>query len=41
MKKCVAPAAAAVLLLVLAVGTAHGQTLLTQTTWGGGGADVA
>jgi uncharacterized delta-60 repeat protein len=33
--------ASAVLLLVLAVGTAHGQTLLTQTTWGGTGSDVA
>jgi uncharacterized delta-60 repeat protein len=36
--KCVA---SAVLLLVLAVGTAQGQTLLTQTTWGGSGSDVA
>ena len=29
------------LLLVPARGTARGQTLLTQTTWGGAGSDVA
>jgi hypothetical protein len=29
------------LLLLLAAGTARGQTLLTETTWGGAGSDVA
>jgi len=31
----------ALMLVALAVGAADGQTLLTQTTWGGGGSDVA
>ena len=30
-----------VLLLFLAAGTAQGQTLSTETTWGGAGSDVA
>lgn len=29
------------LLLLVVAGTAHGQTLLTETTWGGPGSDVA
>src|SRR5947208_12730567 len=31
----------ALMLVALAVGTAQGQTLLTQTTWGGTGSDTA
>src|SRR5215471_15486487 len=30
-----------ILSVVLAIGSVQGQTLLTQTTWGGSGSDVA
>src|SRR5262245_27279859 len=39
--KCVNSAAVCLLLLLLAPHTAQGQTVLTQTTWGGVGSDAA
>ena len=29
------------ILLIVSAGAVHGQTLLTETTWGGAGADIA
>jgi hypothetical protein len=39
--KCLMASGVALLLVLLASPAAHGQTLLTQTTWGGTGSDVA
>jgi uncharacterized delta-60 repeat protein len=40
-RRCVTRSSVGLLLLLLTTGTAQGQTLLSETTWGGVGSDVA